>query len=532
MSPASSDHGLTSSEPPPPSLSSPPPQWRLAEIILLSLILAVAASLRFHRIGVHSFWIDEFFTVEIVNGSGMAATFLVPHDKVLDPAPDPTAMRPISPWWHILWPDGQDNHPPLFYLLTRAWVSIFGYTEAGFRSHAAAWSLVAIVLVHLVLRWRSGVTVGLWAAALMALAEPQIQLAQNARSYPMFEAICLWACLVMTSIEKRGVSRGRWWALMLLLLTSLLTHYVAFGIIAALGAYALLCLSGRQRRAVAGACAAAMLAFVLIWGWGIRIQSHGQAARDPLVFRETSPHHVWMTLYRMAQVPAQLLNEPPPQWRALPALGLLLLPLAVVFMPRRREALLWVLWFAGGVLPATFADLARNSMRLDITRYTIIAAPAVYALIAGVTSGLTSAARHWLPATALLSCAVAVPIAYEHASLPDWRRFGKALADLQRPGDLVVVAATSREDLMYSVLYTCGTHYGRPLKGPIMVLSGPPTEETWRTMAQYRGVVVVTNNSDADGICSTVHLTGIRYFPAVGDVYRFDRRSINVQQAE
>jgi uncharacterized membrane protein len=530
MSPTSPDHALKIELPSPSSRL--PPRWRAGEMILLSLILAVAACVRFYRIGAHSFWIDEFFTVEIVNGNGMAATFLVPQDRVLDPAPDPTAKRPIRPWWHIVWPDGQDNHPPLFYLLTRGWVSLFGYSEAGFRSHAAAWSLAAIVLLHMVLRWRSGVAVGLWASALMALAEPQIQLAQNARSYPMFEAVCLGACLVMTSIEKRGVSRGRWWALLLLLLAGLLTHYVAFGIIAALGAYALLCLSGRQRRAIAGACVVSVIVFAAAWGWAIQIQTHGQAAQDPLVFRETSPHHVWMTLYRLAETPAQLLNEPPPGSRGLPALGLLLLPLAVLFMPVRREAVLWVLWFAGGVLPAAFADLARNSMRLDITRYTIIAAPAVYALIAGVTSGLIPIARHWLPATALLSCAVAVAAgtAYNHAGMPDWRRFGKALATLQRPGDLVVIAATSKEDLMYSVLYTCGTHYGRPLKGPIMVLSGPPTEDVRRAMAQYKGVVVVTNSCDGDGIFSTVQPTGVRYFPTVGDIYRFEPRPINDQQ--
>jgi uncharacterized membrane protein len=514
-----SNPGQTPHPTAPPITSPPPLAWR--ELAVLGVILAVGAAVRFHRIGQHSFWIDEFFTVEIVNGTGMAGTFLVSQDEVLEPAPDPTAMRPIRPWWHILRPDGQDNHPPLFYLLTRGWVSLFGYTEAGFRSHAAAWSLAAIVLLHLVLRWRSGVGVGLWAAALMALAEPQIRLAQNARSYPMLESVCLLGCLVMTSIEKRGFSLRRGWALVLVLLAALMTHYVAMGVIAALGTYALLCLRGRERSGVTAACVGAVLSFLLIWGWGLRIQSHGQAARDPVVFRETSAHHLAMTLFRLAETPAQLLNEPPPRWHAVAAVGILLLPLSLMFMPQRREARLWVLWFAGGVLPAAIADLARHSMRLEITRYTIVAAPAVYALIAGITSRLAPALRHWLPAVALFNCAIAVQFAYDHAGMPDWRRFGKGLNDLQRPGDLVVIAGTSPESFMSHILYTCATHYGRPLRGPIMVLSGPPTPPVRRAIDAHPGVVVITDNCDADGIFTSVQPTGMKYFPLVGQVYRF-----------
>src|SRR5690349_14639371 len=72
-----------------------PPPWRSSEILLLALIVLIGGIVRFHHISTHSFWIDEFFTVEIVNGTGMAGSFLVPQNIVLDPPPDPTAMRPV-----------------------------------------------------------------------------------------------------------------------------------------------------------------------------------------------------------------------------------------------------------------------------------------------------------------------------------------------------------------------------------------------------------------------------------------------------
>src|SRR2546421_9030385 len=100
-----------------------PPRWTWGEVAALSLILAVGGSLRFHRIAEHSFWIDEFFTMESVNGTSLAGTFAVPLNKVLEPAPRPTMMAPLRPWWNLLRPDGHDNNPPLFYLLTRMWVS-------------------------------------------------------------------------------------------------------------------------------------------------------------------------------------------------------------------------------------------------------------------------------------------------------------------------------------------------------------------------------------------------------------------------
>jgi uncharacterized membrane protein len=501
-----------------------PPRWSLAEVLALACILAVAAFVRFHRIGGHSFWLDELFTVQAVNGTGLAGTYELPRDIILDPAPQPSAMRPLHPWWRILRPDLHDIHPPLFYLLTRGWLTLFGYTETGFRSHAAVWSIVAVLMLYLTVRLRNGVVVGLLAAAIMALAQPQIQLAQNARSYPMIEALVLFACLLITVVEKRGPSAARCWTLMLILLAAMLTHYSCIGAVAALSLYALLCLRDRrQRRAVVTAGIAASVAFVLIWGRAAWLQSSGESAREPVRFLDSSVYHVRATLLRFASLPAEFLNEAPPGWKWLAPASLLLLPLSLLQPAnRRRDALFWVLLFAGGAVPVLGADLARRSTRLDMTWYSILAAPAVYALLAGITAGLRRPIlRYWLPGIAAFSCAIAVPNAYLHGWRPDWRRIGRTAAAYAHDGDLLIVIPTLDFDPMHAPHFTlCATHYAQPLRGPLLVLSASATPELWSKLASYPGIVVITDNASADGLLNHVQPTAMRIFPLEGQVYR------------
>jgi hypothetical protein len=506
--------------------ASPSPRWSIGEIVALACILVVGAVVRFHRIGGHSFWVDELFTVQAVNGKGLAGTYELPRDVILDPAPEPSAMRPIYPWWHILRPDLHDIHPPLFYLLTRGWVSVFGYTEAGFRSHAAIWSLVAVLMLHLTLRWRNGAAVGLWAAAIMALAQPQIQLAQNARSYPMIEALVLGACLCVTVIEKRGASRRRSWALMLVLLAAMMTHYSCVAAVAALGVYGLLCLRGGQRRAVVGACVTASVAFGMLWGWAAWRQSSGESAREPVQFLDSSSHHVRDTLLRFASLPAGFLNEPQPQWQRFAPASALLLVVALLQLrtARRRESAFWLLLFAGGAIPVLCADLARRSTRLDLIWYSILGAPAVYALLASITADLRPALRFCLPAAAALGCAAAIPDAYLHGLRPDWRQMGRAAAALARDGDLVMVVPTLTSDPLHEAQFTlCAMHYAQPLCGPLLVLSGPTTipPDLRPALARYRGVVVITDTTSDDAVPRDVGPTPGRIFVIEGRVYRF-----------
>jgi uncharacterized membrane protein len=510
-------------------LSPPPARWTWPEIAALSAILLVAALLRLHRIASHSFWTDELFTVQAVNGTGLSGTFDLPFNVVLNPAPSPTKMAPVHPWWYTLRADGHENNPPLFYLLTRAWVRLFGYSERSFRAHAAVWSLEAVLLLYILVRRRgSAVAPALWAAAMMALAQQHIQLAQNARSYPMLLALCLWAALALTSIEQGGTpTKRQWWLLTLMLLAALLTHYTALQVLVTLIAYALLSLRGPQRRAVVTACFAAFAGFALLWGRAIYVQHKIQGFADPQIFIDDSHGHIARTLWRFALLPSMFLGEPPAGWDALAALGILLVPAALLVAKgpqKRRDALLWSLWFVAASLPTLCVDLARGSLRLNVLRFTILASPAIYALLADLTSRLRPPAlRHLLPATALLSCALATPLAYDHSALPDWRRVASKIAAVARPGDLIVIAPTTSDADVCHMWAMLATHYLSPMPGPLMILTAPHDSATlWRTFADHKSVTVITDDADHDGIFRYVKNPAIAYDYQIGQIYRFD----------
>jgi uncharacterized membrane protein len=510
-----------------------PPRWTWPELAILALILTTAAFLRFHRIGQHCFWNDELYTVESVNGTTLAGTWAVPHDVILDPAPTPTQLSPAAPWWRILRPDPYDVHPPFFYLVTRGWVTLAGYTEAGFRSCAALWSLCALLLLYLTVRWRTGgVALALWAAAMMALAEVQVKFAQNARSYPMFESLALAACLLMTSIERRGPSRRRWGGLMLVLVAALFTHYEAAAVVIVLAIYALLFLRGRPRLCIASAAAAAAVLFAILWGHGLWTQFHTHGFTDQPVFHDMAGHHIATTLFRFAGLPSQFISEPLPNSQRIAAIAFILLPVSLLTAwrspERRRETVFWLLWFFGITLPVLWADLSRGSERLELLWFTIIASPAVYVLIATVGQAWRAPLRHALPVIATVGCAVGLPLAYQY-SRPDWRRFGAAVAAMAEPGDLIIViAGTADIDTAGAVqtrdaLYTCGTHYARPLRGPIMILSGPPTPELLDNLDHYAGggITVISSDCESDGIFPMIQESALRHFPHLADIYRF-----------
>jgi 4-amino-4-deoxy-L-arabinose transferase-like glycosyltransferase len=508
--------------------SQPSPRtWH--EIAVLFAILVTAGVLRFYRITANSFWTDELFTVQSTSGVGLGATLDLPVNVVLDPAPVPTAMGPLRPWWHTLQPDGHDNNPPLFYLLTRGWVTVFGYSERSFRAHAAVWSIAAVSLLYLVVRWRTGSAApALWSAAMMALAEQHIQLAQTARCYSMLVALCLAAGLALTAIEMRGATNGRAVILGLAILAALLTHYTAVGVLVALNIYALLVVRGSQRRAVVAASIAAICAFGLLWGRGLWLQHRVQGFADPVVFTDHGSGHFVRTLWRFALLPAMFLGQPPPGWDRIAAVGVFLVPIALVVAvsakgrSRRRDALLWSLWFAAATLPTLGADLARGTLRLDIIRYTILASPAVYALISSLTIGLRPLLRHLLPATAVLSCALTASLAYNDTFLPDWRRVASKIASVAQPGDLIVVAPNTADAEMSRMWAMLCTHYLRPMPGPLMVLTAPHGPELRPTFARYGGVVVITDDPDRDGIRARVTPKAFAYDVRLGEIYRFE----------
>lgn len=185
-------------------------------------ILLLAAMVRFVGINAQSFWIDEAFTWNLTQYSNMF-----------------TILQ-------------RDVHPPLYFLMIDVWVELTGTSEVAMRYFSLLPSLISVAVVYQLAReietqrGNQNSLIPLIAAALMAIAEAETFLSQEARSYTWH---VLWACVSMWGFLRYSrLSDKQSLAVWILSTIALIyTFYLGAFVGIAQGIYTLLFLRGRQR---------------------------------------------------------------------------------------------------------------------------------------------------------------------------------------------------------------------------------------------------------------------------------------------
>lgn len=190
-------------------------RWLLVGLLLL------AAALRFHRLGVQSFWNDE----------GNSARL---SERSLALIVEGTAS---------------DVHPPLYYVLLRGWRELAGDSEFGLRAFSAfAGILTVAATVALARRWWRAPEATAGATLFVAISPPLIYYSQEARMYELLALLAALSTLLLMALlpalGKAGQARaGRTAALALLYLlvvaAGLYTHYIFPAVLALHGLIAL-----------------------------------------------------------------------------------------------------------------------------------------------------------------------------------------------------------------------------------------------------------------------------------------------------
>ena len=148
-------------------LGSPP--LRAAAPFLLLTIAALGGSLRFHQIGINSLWLDEAFSIWM-------------------------GQQPLAEM--LQWLIRIDQHPPLYYMLLRAWLGL-GDGTGTVRALSALFSTLTIPTIFLLGRRLAGLRAGLLAALLLAVSPLHVHFAQEARMYAL---LALSASLAMSAM--------------------------------------------------------------------------------------------------------------------------------------------------------------------------------------------------------------------------------------------------------------------------------------------------------------------------------------------
>ena len=191
-------------------------------ILGLLLVLVIAAALRILPLGHEAIDGDECFSVR-------------------------AATAPLSLAWAIVRQDLV--HPPLYYLLLKAWVAIAGLSPLALRMLSLVSGIAAVALTFVLARRLSlRAPYCILAALLVALNDIHIYYSQQVRSYSFFAALVLVFALAVLRVDDATKQRAklglRHWAMLSGLAVLLCyTHYVGALYVAA----AWLCLMAAPR---------------------------------------------------------------------------------------------------------------------------------------------------------------------------------------------------------------------------------------------------------------------------------------------
>ena len=510
-------------QPPPiatPSIAGYPPTHR--QIATFVLILLIAGCLRFYHIARPSLWMDELWSIEMSAGRGSVHDHL--PTGVIQTAPLNLTDISTAPAWPKIWTHLNGYpHPPLYLLALRWWMDLFGTGPLAIRSLSAILSIAAIAVLFDLCRLLGPPRIALLAAALMTLAIGQLDFAQEARNYPMLILLTLGAADLLVRIELFGVKPARTIGLVLLLSAAMLTHYLAAGAIAALGGYALIRLRAGARLAAIGAFAAAGLVVLAVWGYWLRGQIVSLPSVHPGYLSEPADHHVRFTFLRIIGLPGKFLfgeslaANMPAAVLLVAAFLAYVLPLLRIF--RDRLSLLWLLWMFGTIGSAAVTDLVRGSILLDYLRYTILASPAVYAVLAAVDWPRRSILADAVPLLAIVLLAVLAGqrLAGGVESKEDWRQLTGDLNRAADPDDLLVFYG---DDPWISpgTWYMAFNYYFPKSRHPWLVLNRPVDVNLLRQLRTKKSVWLIGKFPGADGplVLPGWHLLGLEETTSAG----------------
>lgn len=199
---------------------------KLRFVLLIFLILGLV--FRFVNLDRKTYWIDEVFTSLRISGYTQAEVIqevsqkqvisLEELQKYQQPNPEKGVIGTIK---GLALEEPQI--PPLFFVMARFWVQIFGHSPTVTRGFSSLISLLAFPAIYLLCRELFASSLTGWVAmALITISPFQVLYAREARNYS------LWAVIILLSS----------WALLKAIRVNKKTNWLIYGTTVALGFYA------------------------------------------------------------------------------------------------------------------------------------------------------------------------------------------------------------------------------------------------------------------------------------------------------
>jgi mannosyltransferase len=265
----------------------------------LALIVGLAALLRLATLGVPSYWLDEYTSLNETHGSLSTVLDSVNH---------------------------AEGGPPLYLLLLWGWRKVFGDGEIAIRSMSALLGTATVPVAFAATRELASRRAGLFAAALAATSPLLIWYSQEVRTYALL--VFLAALSFMFFVYALERQEGTWlWGWAIFSLLAFTTHYYAAVLIAPEAAW--LVLRGPRARALLASVAIGAAGLVVLALAGFSQQQDKVAG----VIRGLDRTD------RVVSIPQHFLVGLSVPWRILPLVVGVLLVAAVVYALRRADLL-------------------------------------------------------------------------------------------------------------------------------------------------------------------------------------------------
>jgi len=223
---------------------------------------------------------------------------------------------------------------------------------------------------------------------------------------------------------------------------------------------------------------------------------------------EPSKHPAIVTMGRLGLLPGRYLSDSNRAFKVVSVVFASLYVLPLLVWKRQPTVALWWLWLVGTIAPVALLDFSQKTMHLAYIRYVLLAAPAVYALLA--TSGdwlsLRGAFKCVIPIAGIIWCLIALPFhAYHPEWRPDWRGAFAMINNGINPGEVVCCVAPADQTIWDpDGVYIELNYYLRPLPQTVMLVRDPPLSPQQMPPAQMLrerlGAWAVVTGSGQDAV--------------------------------
>lgn len=384
-------------------------------------------------------------------------------------------------------------------------MNCFGTGELAIRFPSAIFSLVAIAIFLDACRLAMGLRVSLLASIVMAISPGQLEFAREARAYALAILFSVAALNALLRIEEFGPIKSRLFSLGITLLGGMLTHYLFSGVAIALFAYAFLRLRGKPLASVISTFACSAILFAIVWGIPLYHQLNNIPAEPPQFLYENGPDHFAGTLMRFLYLPNALITG---RWPigSMASDGPLLIASALFYLPLllvpflARNFLVCLLWYIGTAGLLCLADCLHGTDMLKYLRYSILAGPAVYALVC-IRPKFSNSIFNCIPCIAIIVLAAVFSVQQvrnSDRSKEQWRSFSQTISSNTKPGDLLIFTGDSLW-LSPGIWYMGLTHYQPESNNPWLILRDPANPDLLRNMQTFRKVWIIGQYPARDG---------------------------------